>query len=61
MCTINKSAHMKKKSGNLFNEPCRLVFLCFLMRKRLVSRVLTQEAKKNIRLKKAPSHVYTVL
>ena len=22
MCTINKSAYTKKKSGNLFNEPC---------------------------------------
>ena len=61
MCVQSIKVPTRKKSGNLFNEPCRLVFLCFLMRKRLVSRVLTLEAKKNIRLKKAPSHVYTVL
>ena len=25
VCTINKSAHTKKESGNLFNDPHRLI------------------------------------
>ena len=29
VCTINKSAH-KKKSGNLFNDPCTSSNTCFL-------------------------------
>ena len=61
MCVLSIKVPIRKKSGNLFNETCRFLFLCFLMRKRLVLRVHTQEAKKNIRIKKTPSNVYTVL
>ena len=27
MCTINKSAHTKKKSGNLFNAPRIYIYI----------------------------------
>ena len=60
MCVLSIKVPIRKKSGNFFNDPCRLLFLCFLIR-RLILRVHTQEAKKNIRLKKTPSNVYTVL
>ena len=46
MCVPSIKVPIRKKSGNIFNEPCRLLFLCFLMRKQLVSRVHAQEAKK---------------
>ena len=46
MCVLSIKVPIRTKSGNLFNEPCRLLFLCFLIRKLLVSRAHTQEAKK---------------
>ena len=46
MCVLSIKVPIQKKAGNLFNEPCRLLFLCFFMRKWLVSRVHIQEAKK---------------
>ena len=32
VCTINKSAHTKRKSGNLFNDPCILVYIFIIQR-----------------------------
>ena len=59
MCVLSIKVTIRKKSGNVFNEPCRLLFLCFLMRKRLVSRVDTQEAK-NI-LKNTFKCIYNIM
>ena len=30
VCTINKLAHTKKKSGNLFNDPCIYIYDMFV-------------------------------
>ena len=52
MCVLSIKVPLGKKSGNLFNEPCRLLFLCFLMRKWVCIESTHTKSKKEHKIKK---------